>query len=223
MSNAETDQERPAIDVELTNAIKRTPVVLVLDTSLSMKNNDRIGILNETLHEFIEGIKTNDELADALLLCIITFGGEATVTVPWSAIDAVSFPPLVADGATPMGDAVLLAIGETDALRAELKRTGTPYNIPWFILMSDGEPTDHWEDAAALMQERIAAVKIVSFAFGIPPSKDEILKRFVPNGRPVYSVRETDIRRLFVEWLTGSLVKVAESSPGQGAKIDVPT
>jgi uncharacterized protein YegL len=213
--------ERPRIGAELVNAIKRTPVVLVLDTSASMEHNNRIGILNETLVEFVKMVQTSDELSDALLLCIVTFGGEAKVAAPWASVDEIHFEALEANGGTPMGDAVTLAIGELDLLRGELQQAGTPYNVPWLILMSDGEPTDHWEEAAELVQERIAAVKLVPFAFGIPPSKDDILRRFIPKGFPVYSVREQDIKPLFVKWLTGSLVKVAESSPGQAGGLQL--
>ncbi|GAA4344983.1 VWA domain-containing protein [Variovorax defluvii] len=224
MSSYENSEDRPQIGAELENAIKRTPLILVLDTSLSMEENDRIGILNNALAEFIEAVKTSDELADALLLSIVTFGGEVKVVSPWASIDDVILEPLVADGNTPMGDAVTVAIGELDLLRAELQQAGTPYNVPWMILMSDGEPTDHWEEAATLVQERIANRKLVPFAFGIPPSKDDVLRRFIPKDFPVYSVKEQDIKALFVKWLLGSLVKVAESSPGKpgGLQLSAP-
>ncbi|MFL9886784.1 VWA domain-containing protein [Paraburkholderia agricolaris] len=221
MSHYEEDAERPSIAAELTNAIKRTPVMLVLDTSASMQTNDRIGILNETMVEFVEAVKSTDELADALLLSVITFGGVAQIQQSWAPIDDVRVEPFVAQGNTPLGDAVNIALGEIDLLRQELQQAGTPYNVPWMFLMSDGEPTDYWEDAAELVQQRLMDRKLVSFAFGIPPSDDATLRRFLLPGFPVYSVKEQDIRQLIAKWLVGSLVKVAESSPGQAGGLQL--
>ncbi|QPD04890.1 MAG: hypothetical protein Nkreftii_002664 [Candidatus Nitrospira kreftii] len=208
------NDRRPAIDAELTDAVKRTPVILVLDTSGSMQTNNRIGILNKGLADFIDAAKKEDRLADSILLTVITFGGRVDAPIQRQSLDNISVPTLVADGDTPMGDAVTAAIGELELQRQDLKAAGTPYTIPWMVLMSDGAPTDDWQEAADNVQRLITEKRLVCFAFGIPPADTRVLARFGRKGT-VYSVTEHNVAQLLKEWLTGSLLNLANSSDGQ--------
>ncbi|MGB4069782.1 MAG: VWA domain-containing protein [Nitrospira sp.] len=205
---------RPAIDAELTDAVKRTPIILVLDTSGSMQENNRIELLNKGLADFIDAAKKEDRLADSVLLTLVTFGGRVDAPIQRQSLDKVTMPKLVAVGNTPMGDAVTAAIGELELQVQELKAAGIPYTRPWIVLMSDGAPTDDWQGAADIVQRMIAEKRLTSFVFGIPPADNRVLSHFGTKGT-VYSIKEHDIVELLKEWLLGTLMNIARSSDGQ--------
>ena len=53
------------------------PVVLLLDTSGSMREDDKIEVLNDSVTEMIEELTEVDAGHGSITLSIITFGGDA--------------------------------------------------------------------------------------------------------------------------------------------------
>ncbi len=63
---------------------------------------------------------------------------------------AFTAPTIVANGTTPLGAAVRLAMSKIDEQKARYKANGIPYNRPWVFAITDGNPNDaDWELAAA--------------------------------------------------------------------------
>lgn len=129
------------------NANERTPCVLVLDCSGSMRG-EPIKQLNAGLKALEKELKDDIDASSRVQLLIIKAFGkdEAVVSSDW--IDAMNFeaPEMEAGGLTPLGKAMELALQKIEEQKCLYDSCGITSKRPWIFLISDGEPTDYdWE------------------------------------------------------------------------------
>lgn len=202
----------------LDNTEERTPLVLVLDRSGSMAEEDRISALNQGLKTLEEELKTNGTTATRGRVLVIQFGGNDEVDVgQWQ--DAMDFtaPTLVAHGRTPTGSAVRKALEAIEAQKQELKDHHIKYKRPIMLLMSDGEPTDNWESAADACRLAETKCKVNVLAIGVGKDADiNNLARFSQNG--ALKLDGLKFKELFV-WLSASVSSVSQAAEGQAANL----
>ena len=108
-------------DVVLTNnTSQRLPCVLVLDGSASMADSgaetDAIRELNNGLQVLEQELKNDDTAAQRVQLLVIRLGGDDQVEVISDWTDAMDFsaPSIKANGRTPLGEAMRLALDEVE-------------------------------------------------------------------------------------------------------------
>ena len=163
------------------NANERTPCVLVLDCSGSMRG-EPIKQLNAGLKALEKELKEDIDASSRVQILIIKACGkedEAEVASDW--VDAMDFtaPVMEAGGLTPLGKAVHLALEKIEAQKDLYDSCGVSSKRPWIFLVSDGEPTDYgWEQAA---EECISAQKnkkVVVHAIGTQGANMEKLAKF---------------------------------------------
>ncbi|MET7423605.1 VWA domain-containing protein [Dactylosporangium sp. NPDC005555] len=196
----------------LTPAAARTlPVVLLLDTSGSMRENNKIEVLNDAVTEMIDELAEADGGHGCITLSIVTFGGSgAQAIVEHTPVGEVEFSSLTARGKTPLGDGFRLAraiIEDKEALPSRAYR-------PTIALVSDGIPTDrNWEEEldALLASER--GQKCTKFALAIGADADrDMLARF-SGSQPHTADRAGEIRR-FLQFVTNTVTSVTLSDLG---------
>lgn len=191
------------------NPSTRCPVALVLDTSASMRG-EPIALLNEGANLFVESVK-EDELARwSVDLAVFTFGESVRQVLDFTPIEhIVGFAPLTAGGLTPMGAAVNLALDALEARKALYRQHGVPYYQPWLVLISDGAPTDSWQDAAQRARDLSSQRKLLSLPLGVEGADLDILGQFSAKG----ALRLQGLKfREFFMWLSASLARVSASS-----------
>jgi len=216
------DDQAEDIDVALqTSATQRTPCVLVLDTSGSMGADGRIDQLNAALQQFETTIRGDEILRQQVILCVIGFGTDVTVLCDWTQADEFNAPQLVAGGQTAMGGAMATAHAAVEDLRGKLKTEGIPYTRPWIFLMSDGNPTDDWQAAAADSRSRCEAKRTVVWPFGVTGADPNALHAFARPDMDVYSLENANFDEIF-RWLASSLGALASSRPGQQLQLPPP-
>jgi uncharacterized protein YegL len=202
------------------NPEPRVPCVLLLDTSGSMG-----GTPIEELNAGVSLCKSS-MLADLLAakrveLAIVTFGGGVNVACDFATVEHFNPPPLVADGDTPMGTAISKAIGMVTQRKAVYKANGVAYYRPWIFLITDGAPTDHWDEAAQQVQEGENNSSFVFFSVGVEGADFSILKRLSKKREPL-KLKGLNFRDLF-QWLSSSLSSVSHSKQNEPAKMENPT
>ncbi len=123
----------------VSNPTPRVPVSLCLDCSGSMSG--------EPIRELNEGVKTffaevyEDEIARySAEISIVTFG-PAQLESPFQTLDEQpNAPQLIADGLTPLGEALKISLDSLENRKQEYSANGVDYYQPWLVLMTDGEP-----------------------------------------------------------------------------------
>lgn len=174
------------------------PVIVLADTSGSMSENGKIEALNQSLKEMIQTFATESRVRAEIQVGIITFGGRAAqihlpLTPAHQIIDVV---PIPAAGATPMGQAftaVRKLLEDRQLIPSRAYR-------PALILVSDGLPTDDWEQSFADLQASERAQKATRFAMAIGDDADEtMLGKFANDSEaPLFKAHEArDIHRFF--------------------------
>lgn len=199
------------------NTDERTPLVLVLDCSGSMKG-ERMAALNDGLKTLEAAMKKDPTTSTRGRVLVIQFGGEDEISQGiWQ--DAIEFvaPTLEANGRTPTGAAITSALEAIESQKAELKSAGIAYKRPILMLMSDGDPTDEWEDAAEACKVAEAANKVTVFAIGIGENANlDILGRFSSKG--AVQINGLQFKELFV-WLSASVKAVSQTRNEQPAQL----
>lgn len=213
--------KNPLLEIALdtTNPSPRCPVVLVLDVSGSMSGKP-IQELKAGVMQFCEEVQRDAVAARSIELCVVTFGSEATVALPFTCMKSMapaSAPELAIEGSTSLGAGLALAHAQLKARRREYAAAGFPAYKPWVVLMTDGAPTDEWEAAAEALRKEDEAAKLLFWGIGIGDAADfDTLREILPAARPPAKLKGLRFSEFF-RWLTDSLRTVTtKTTPGAG-------
>lgn len=223
------------------NPEPRCPCVLLLDTSGSMKDEKKIPLglspvqrltsnasatrivrpideLNAGLIAFRNELMGDELAVKRVEISLITFGPVRRLT-DFQSPDVFRPPQLNAEGDTPMGAAIEKAIELINERKASYKQNGISYYRPWIFLISDGEPTDHWQRAADLVRAGEQAKAFAFFAVGVEGAKFDVLGRI--SMRQPLRLNGLRFREMFM-WLSASLSSVSRSTPGDEIPLNNP-
>ena len=193
------------------NTSTRVPILFLVDTSRSMLKNNRIELINNGIKDFIKKMNNDTYASTAVELCIVAFGGDVKIEIPFDAIDKIMFNNLIANGGTPLGKAANVAV---DVLLDRLNvydNTGVNSYNPWLIIFSDGEADDFSYLSAA---KRICDFqvqnhwKVVTISIGDEKSS---LEKFTPNHK-VIEMKDLEIGDFF-DWISKSVSEISKSRP----------
>jgi uncharacterized protein YegL len=204
----------------VTDTHRRRFVALLLDTSDSMRTTESGGVpaieaLNGRIGEWLPKVRAEGRgsLRDVEFV-VITFGaggvriasgsGTASATDDGAFVPAagLSIPPLTAGGATPMVQAVDLALRLLEERRALVQQAGQQTGAPRLILVSDGAPTDFegnpsddWRQLARRLAHSRKVRRSQLFAFGVPGVDDEIMRELATDDG-YFKLTEFDLKKL---------------------------
>lgn len=201
------------------NPTARVPICLVLDVSGSM-GGAPVEELNEGVRLFFEAIRSDDVAQYAAEICVVTFGATVTKALDFMSIEHQSVPTLSADGATPMGEGVLLGLDLLEARKEDYKRAGVDYFQPWLVVMTDGEPTDDISTAASRIQSLVSSKKLTVFPIGIGSAANMAKLGALSPTRPPLRLQGLNFKEFFT-WLSRSVSRVSQSTPGESVELDV--
>ena len=119
---------------------KPLPVVLLLDVSSSM-GGESIKKLNIAVKEMISDFASAEKNEVEILVSIITFGAKVLLHTPYTSAKDIEWQDLTVSGSTPMGTAFSMA----KAMIEDKETTPSRAYRPTIVLVSDGEPTDSWQ------------------------------------------------------------------------------
>lgn len=199
------------------NTDERTPLVLVLDCSGSMKG-DPIVALNAGLQTLETALKNDPTTSTRGRVLVIEFGGDDEVIQgEWQDAMDFSVPYLKAKGQTPTGAAISTALRAIEIEKGRLKAAGISYKRPILMLLSDGDPTDDWESAAEACRISESANKVTVFAIGIgDDAQRSVLGRF--SSRGAVHIKGLQFNELFV-WLSASIKAISQTAKGRIADL----
>jgi uncharacterized protein YegL len=202
------------------NPEPRVPCILVLDTSGSM-HGARIDELNAGVAVCKSELLADPIAAKRVELAVLTFGGVVTVAHEFSTVDNFQPQQFVADGGTPLGAAANRAIDMVNERKQTYKQAGVAYYRPWIFLITDGAPTDRWDDAAHRIQEGERQNNFVFYSVAVQEADIGVLKQLSKRTEPL-KLKGLAFHDLF-QWLSSSLSNVSKSQPTDPVALQNPT
>lgn len=220
------------------NPTARVPVCLCLDTSGSMgsgggflsglcggnSGSAPIDELNEGVKLFYDAIRDDETAMYSAEIAIVTFGGSEQLVEDFANIERQpNVPTFTANGGTPMGEAVNLALDCLEKRKQEYKDKGVDYFQPWLVLMTDGEPngsSSELERAVNRTVDMVNTKKLTIFPIGIGNDADmNVLAKFSPKRSPL-KLRGMNFKEFF-QWLSQSVSRTSQSMPGESVSLDM--
>lgn len=198
------------------------PVIILADISGSMSVDGKIGALNSALKDMLNTFAQESRLNAEIQVSIITFGGnDANVHIPLTpAWQIKDMDDLIASGGTPMGSAFKLALEMIENKEIFPKRAYQPT----IVLVSDGIPTDHWEESFNNLKNSERAQKASRMAMAIGSDADKnVLNKFINDlEASVFEAHHAkDIYRFFRAVSMSVSTRSTSHTPNQLHKIDL--
>jgi len=203
---------------DINNEIKRRELVIfyVLDTSGSMNDDGKIGVLNEAMREtshVLENIaKSNADAEIKIAVMQFNSGAEwVTENGPVYLEDFV-WDDLKAGGLTDIG----MALNELyDKMsREKFLKSEVGQYIPVIIFMGDGYPTDNWEKALEDLKASNKWFKrSTKIAFALGDAADEkVLAKIVGNSEAVVKTNDMELFKRLIRFVSATASMVNSSS-----------
>lgn len=199
------------------NPEPRCPCVLLLDVSGSMSGRP-LDELNAGLTVFKDELSADALAMKRVEIGIVTFG-PVKVETPFTSASTFYPPNLQSQGDTPMGAAITQALNMVEDRKRDYRANGISYYRPWVFLITDGAPTDSWQNAASAIREGETSKKFAFFAIGVKGADMDKLRQI--SIRDPLSLEGLKFRELF-SWLSSSLRSVSRSTPGTEVPLEAP-
>ena len=205
------------------NPDPRLGVSMILDTSKSMEENDKIGALVRAMQQLKADIMADPIASLRVELSLVSFNHE-TQFRDFCNIGDFEPPYLEASGGTRIAKAVNTALDLLDQRKRVYKAAGISYYRPFAMLLTDGRPEHDTAEELAMVKERIAMEEagrhVAFFAFGVEGADMNALRQITPPNRgPRLIGGVENIAGLF-EWLSRSTQQAAHTSPGEPLTLD---
>ena len=173
------------------------PVILLADTSASMSVDGKHEVMNQAIRDLIKAFSAESWLNAEIHLYVITFGVTAEMHLPLTPVHKIEdFKDFNATGGTPMGAALEITKGLIENKEVITSRAYRPV----IILISDGHPTDDWEDSFRNFcnSERAKKATRMAMAIGID-ANESMMNDFINDlEAPLFRANNSqDIIRFF--------------------------
>jgi uncharacterized protein YegL len=208
-------------DDTMLNPATRLPVAVVLDTSGSM-HGEPIRELASGVELFLEQVGADPDASASCDLAFVSLGAKVRVLRPFGLARAGGLAScLEAEGPTPMGEGVSLALDLLEHRKALYRSRGVRYFQPWLVLMTDGQPSDDTRRIEQRVSGAVEQRRLTVFPVAIGPSADLARLRAIAGGVDPVRLKGLDFRAFF-RWLSASMSATSRSRPGLGVRMPSP-
>lgn len=203
---------------EFDASLRRLPVYLVLDCSGSM-TGEPMEAVRQGLKTLLSELKSDPQALETVWMSIITFNSTAQQILPLTDLVLVKEPPLEASGTTAMGAALRLL---SECIAREVRQTTAIHKGDWkplIFFMTDGAPTDKWEDAAAMLKAKKPG-NLIACAAGAE-ADEQNLKKVTDIVVKLHSLQPGELQAFF-KWVSASVQTTSVSIGKTDAPVHLP-
>lgn len=196
---------------------RRLPIYLLLDCSESMAGESWQG-LKSGMQMLVQELQSDPMALETAALSVITFASQAQQVTPLTDIIKLTQPTLKMGSGTALGAALRLWL---DAMNREVKATTTDQKgdyKPICIILTDGEPTDTWEDVADHVLTKVLGRKANVVAFGCGPDADLSKLRRVTESVISLDTNKADSFKHLFSWVSASVSTASMGVSGGGGE-----
>lgn len=194
--------------------MRRLPVYLLLDVSGSM-TGEPIESVRNGLQMLISSLRGDPQALETAYLSVITFESSAKQLVPLTDLASFQEPVLNAGGTTALGDALTLLSNKIDSEVTKTTQEVKGDYKPLVFIMTDGVPTDNWQNGADEVKKR--KVTIIACAAGFD-ADTSILKQVTENVVQLQSASSGDLAAFF-KWVTQSITTGSQKVEAGGEEV----
>ncbi|MGW0486443.1 vWA domain-containing protein [Nonomuraea sp. NPDC003214] len=199
----------------MTAKARPLPVLVLADVSGSMgEPPEKIDVLNECIRRMLDDFATADVGRGAIHIGVIAFSQDGAVLhQELGPAAAASWTDMEARGGTPLGAALSLA----DELLHDESVVPARAFAPTLVLISDGMPTDEWEEALDHLLNSPKGSRANRLAIAIGPEMTEqaraVLRRFVSDeASGVFEAQDVGRIQQYFRWVTVTVTQRAQST-----------
>lgn len=181
--------------------MRRLPVYLLLDTSGSM-SGEPIEAVKNGVQIMISSLRQNPQAIETAFLSIITFDSTAQQIVPLTDLASFQMVDIKATGVTALGEALRLVAHK---IETEVQKTTTEQKGDWkplVFIMTDGIPTDNWENGLNEFKKSKVAFTVACAAGN--GADTNVLKKITDNVVSLDTADSVTIGKFF-QWVTASI------------------
>jgi uncharacterized protein YegL len=173
----------------------------------------------EGIRTFESELKSDSMACKRVEVAMVTFG-PVNVIQPFVTVDAFTAHTLEANGATPMGEAIMKAIELISERKKTYRANAISFYRPWIFMITDGDPTDNVSSATEAIKDGENNKNFMFYAVGVDGANLTQLAQL--SVRTPLKLKGVSFREMFV-WLSNSLGGVARSQPGDTVQLNNPT
>lgn len=191
----------------MANFSRRLPVYLLLDTSGSMQG-EPIEAVRQGIKALLMELRTDPQALETAYISVITFNSVATQQCPLTELISFKEPQIEANGLTSLGAGLELL---SECIENEVVKNSPTVKGDWrplVFILTDGVPTDTWEDQAQKLKSSKPA-NIIACGAGADANAN-VLKQITDNVIMLNNLSAGDLSQFF-KWVSDS-IKLSSNS-----------
>lgn len=180
---------------------RKLPVYLVLDTSGSM-DGEPIEAVRNGMQTLTDALRNDPYALESAHLSVITFDSDAQQVVPLTDLFSFQPPMIEAGGETCLGKGLELL---ANCIETEVRKNTVDVRGDWkplVFIMTDGEPTDVWQEGLERLKQVRCGV-IVACGAG-HAANSSVLKQITANTVMLDTANSSTISAFF-RWVSSSI------------------
>jgi uncharacterized protein YegL len=192
--------------------MRKLPIYFVIDTSESMVG-EPLNAVEHGLATMLAALRKDPYALETAYLSVITFGTEAKQVVPLAELCQFQTPKLILGSGTSLGAALKLLEKRINAEVTKSTASVKGDYKPLAFLLTDGEPTDRWEDVAdRFMKNR--SIQLVAIGCG-PDTNLNTLRRITELVITSTEANQETLTKFF-KWVSASVATASQSADKTG-------
>lgn len=195
--------------------MRRLPVYLLLDTSGSM-TGEKIEAVKNGVQVLVSTLRQDPYALETAYISVITFDSTAQQVVPLTDLTSFQTPSISANGGTSLGAGLKLL---SECVDREVAKSTPEQKGDWkplVFIMTDGGPTDNWQNGLSEFQKRKIGITVACAAGS--DADLNVLKQITETTVALDTADSATIKAFF-KWVSASISTGSQKIESGGKEV----